>query len=69
MNLFTGLLSLLLVSAHAFSSLIFHFLGLPLAFVSFAKPAIALTHRPLKIDTHHHFLPDFYVKGKCRSPI
>lgn len=63
MTLFIILLSLLLVSAHPSRALFFHFLC-PLGLVNFAKPTTALTHKPPKIDTHHHFVPDFYVKGK-----
>jgi hypothetical protein len=63
MNLFFSLLSLLLVFAHSSCSLFFHSLY-PLEFVVFAKPTTALTYKPPKIDTHHHFVTEFYIKGK-----
>lgn len=62
MTLFISLL-IFLVSASSSRSLFFHFLC-PLGFANLAKPTTALTHKPPKIDTHHHFVPDFYVKGK-----
>lgn len=69
MSLYVGLISLLVVFAHSSISLSFHLFGPPLAFVAFAKPAMAFAQKPLKIDTHHHFVPDFYAKGKFKTSV